>query len=99
MQCELMKMADLPMLEEASFEEAAQDFRDKMKSFIRFGTQFAGSRLVTHLRDKEWLLSQVREQNEGGSRMSTRLLFRFDPINTTNFHRYIDQKENLLLVV
>lgn len=70
-----------------------------MKSFIKFGTQFAGSRLVTHLGEKEWLLSQVREQNGGGSRMSTRLLFRFDPLNSTNFHRYIDQKENLLLVV
>jgi hypothetical protein len=27
------------------------------------------------------------------------LLYRFDPLNTTNFHEYIDRRPNLLLIL
>ena len=49
--------------------------------------------------DLKLLLKDMIQKHVNIRITDTRLLCRLDPLNSTNFHRYIDHKEHIVLVI
>lgn len=47
---------------------------------------------------REFLVKEIGQFLKEES-FQSKLIYRFDPLNSTNFHRYFDNKENLLILV
>lgn len=59
---------------------------------------FEGEVLHSVTYEKEFLKEQIEEYT-GSSIQYTSLLYRFDPLNTTNCHKYIDNHRHICLIV
>jgi hypothetical protein len=78
-------------------EESSAYFEKEISRFVKLGTIFSDSEIVTDFEKKEILIDKLKEFVEGGA-LKTKLLYRTDPLNKTNFHKYIDGKNNILLL-
>jgi hypothetical protein len=49
--------------------------------------------------EQRYFLVDLLQSHERNAIHQTKLLYRWDPLNNTNFHRYIDGFQNILLLV
>lgn len=68
------------------------------ESSVNLREYFVGDVLDGEDDYKEFLL-QILEKRLRCKIAKTRLLYKYDPLNKTNWHRYIDNRDNLVLVV
>jgi hypothetical protein len=61
------------------------------------GHLFAGEVLRTE-EQREYLV-RLLEKRSRSRMLGTKLLFRWDPLNSSNFHKYIDGREHMVLLV
>lgn len=60
---------------------------------------FAGDVLNLYTKDQtEWLVN-LMEKEKGRKIIRTHFIYKYDELNKTNFHKYIDGKENIVLLV
>jgi hypothetical protein len=72
-----------------------QNVAQNSKRYLQF---FAGEVLEGEEFDKEFLTEVL--QNRLKTRiLSTKLIYRYDTLNKINFHKYIDGKENIVVII
>ena len=59
---------------------------------------FQGDILNKEDDDKEYLVEMLQMKNKFTIK-ATNLLYKFDPLNKTNFHKYIDNKQYIVLII
>ena len=73
----------------------AQNVVQNNKSYLQF---FTGEILEEEEFNKEYL-TEVLQNRLRTKIVSTKLIYRYDTLNKVNFHKYIDGKENLVVLV
>ena len=76
-----------------SSEELEYWFKDKYNQ-VKF---FGDSEVIP--REKVNFLLKELKTHANNTVTDAKLLYRYDPRNTLNYHNFIDQKENLLVVI
>jgi len=73
----------------------AQTATQNIKRYLQF---FTGEILEGEEFDKEYLTEVIQSRLQSRI-LSTKLIYRYDTLNKVNFHKYIDGKENLVVLV
>jgi hypothetical protein len=86
-------------LQQAKLKEEQQHQRGRPKQPERnYRAYFVGDVLENDPDYQEFLVRNI-EERIGASIVGTRLLCRWDPLNKVNFHKYIDDQEQIVVVV
>lgn len=91
-------MIGIRLQENIQPEERCKVFESEMMRYIKYRHLFSNSEIITNIEQKAWLLTQLQPFINSPS-LETKLLYKLDKLNQTNFHKYIDGKMNLLVVV
>lgn len=91
-------MAGFSINQQLTIQQRIKAFNQQLEIYIKYSNTFSDSSIAQAQNQKKWLLQKVCE-TIGGRSFKTRLIYKFDSLNKTNFHRYIDDRPNIMLLV
>ena len=74
--------------------ESKEDYKDQ----LALANLFADTSIELELFEKKFLIDEIGKYNEKNV-CKTKRLYQYDPLNKTSFHKYIDGKPNIVLLI